>query len=136
MSTIQQIKERLSRYPGVTCEADESQITVRSLELEGFDVSVMVRPGRYTVAFEGWHEEFTSEEDALNCVAFGLSPVCRLRVDYLGDSPVRWTVEALRQGEWHSDSTVSLLLVPFWRQRRTIYKCNRLIPPEHLRTPK
>jgi hypothetical protein len=31
----------------------------------------------YTVYFEGWPEEFTSEDEALDCFAFGLSPKCR-----------------------------------------------------------
>lgn len=42
------------------------------------------------MSFEGWHEAFEQEEEALECVAFGLSAACRLRVDYRGnarDSP-------------------------------------------------
>lgn len=127
MNAIEQIRQRLSRYPDVRYTVDTAGITIHAPGPEGFDVSLATSPGGYTVAFDGWHEEFTSEADALDCVAFGLSVACRLRVEYRGGTPCRWTVEALEGGQWRPDSTTGLLLTPFWRRRRVAYRQNRLL---------
>ena len=76
--------------------------------------------------FEGWHEEFTSEEDALNYFGFGLSPKCRLRIFYRGGTQTRWVVEGFEDGEWIPDSETGLLLQPFWRSGRIEYRQNHL----------
>jgi hypothetical protein len=52
---------------------------VHPRDRSGFTVGLRITPSGFTVYFEGWHEEFTSEDEALNCFAFGLSPKCRLR---------------------------------------------------------
>ncbi len=127
LSAIPEIERRLAKYPNVRYEADESQITIRAQGPEGFDVSLEVASDGYRVSFEGWHEEFSSEAEALNCLAFGLSTACRLRTDYRGDFPYRWTVEGLDNGSWQADSTTGLVLFPFWRRRRVAYRQNAVI---------
>jgi hypothetical protein len=88
--------------------------------------------GGHTVFFEGWHEEFTSEQDVLECVVFGLSQSCRLAVALRGSYPTTWTVEALEDDTWTPLSVTGLFMQPFWRRVRIEYRSNRLFD---VRTP-
>lgn len=127
MSAIETIKARLAKYPHAQFTATETSIVVEPYKPDGFKVRLDVRPGGFTVSFEGWHEEFESENEALNCFAFGLSSACRLRTDLRGGFPYRWTVESLEDGRWVSDSTTGLLVFPFWRPRRTLHRQNHFV---------
>ena len=131
MSAIQRIKDKLVKYPQVKYVVTTTSIVVYPLSSNGFAVSLHTsRPSsehRYTVHFDGWHEDFESEEEALNCFAFGLSDSCRLRVAKRGRRRYRWTVEAFTDGGWREDSTVGLFMFPFWRQRVIVYLQNDLI---------
>jgi hypothetical protein len=77
MNVIDQIKVKLQKYPHVRYEAEESSITVFPPSENGFEVSMYVgEPGlheRFSVFYNGWHEEFLDEEEAMECFAFGLS---------------------------------------------------------------
>jgi hypothetical protein len=128
MAAIEQIRQRLSQYPQVRYTTDAGGITIHAPQPDGFDVSLVTSPRGYTIVFDGWHETFTSETEALHCVAFGLSTACRLRVEYRGATAYRWTVEALEGGQWRPDSTTGLLFAPWWRRHRVAYRQNRLIP--------
>jgi hypothetical protein len=110
MSAIERVTERLQRRPGVASG--------------GFAVSLTEGTDEWVVRFDGWHEHFTSEDEALNCFAFGLSDRCRLRVLYRGSFPYRWTVEERTEHGWRDDSTTGLMLFPFWRRSRTEYRQN------------
>ena len=103
-------------------------IEVRPADENGFTVGLHEGAGEIVVSFEGWHEHFKAEFEALNCFAFGLSESCRLRVGYRGAMPVSWTVEAARDGTWIPDSKTGLLFVPFWRSKRVRYLQNRWLP--------
>src|SRR5262245_36292620 len=108
--------------------ATADSIEVQPADADGFVVGLHQTSRQCTVSFEGWHEEFQSETEALNCFAFGLSASCRLRVLYRGESPVSWTVEAFRDGAWSSDSETGLILTPFWRRKHVRYLQNRWLP--------
>lgn len=61
-------------YPQVKYALNERSITVHPPDPNGFSVSLYLLGPRYTVHFDGWHEEYDSEDDALNCVAFARAP--------------------------------------------------------------
>jgi hypothetical protein len=103
-------------------------IEIAPVDSNGFVVALRESGGRVTVNFDGWHEGFASEMDALNCFAFGLSESCRLRVAYRGAMAVRWAVEAQCEGDWRSDSETGLILVPFWRRRSVRHLQNHWLP--------
>lgn len=128
MSVIDKIKAKLENYPQVRYEADSNNIHVFPTTNEGFTVWLNIDDrGVYTVNFDGWHEHFDNEEEALNCFAFGLSNKCRLKVQLRGNFPHKWTVE-YKQGEgWVEDSTHALLVSPFWKPERIVYLTNDLI---------
>jgi hypothetical protein len=127
MNAIEKIKAKLSKYPDVRYSESADEIEVHPRDQSGFTVGLRITPSGFTVYFEGWHEEFSSEDEALNCFAFGLSPDCRLAVVLRGNTETKWVVESLKDGKWTPDSETGLLLQPFWRSARIEYRQNNLL---------
>ena len=127
--TIQKIIERLKKYPDVTYSATDDTITVDPKNEKGFSVSIGVGPRDIIVSADFWHEHFDidNEDEAMNCFAFMLSDSCRLKVDYRGQKPKRWTIESYEDGNWVGDSTTGLFNFNFWSPTRTEYFQNDLI---------
>jgi hypothetical protein len=133
MSVIETIADRLRHhYPSLPTRIEGCTITIEPCDKDGFSVWLCNEGGSYTVGFDGWHEEFDSEEQALNCFAFGLSGDCRLKVVFRGSFAYRWTVESKTNGAWREDSTTGLLVFPFWRRPRVVYRMNgrKAVAPE------
>ena len=127
MNPIEEIKTRLRKYPHAKYESNDSSISVFPTTDKGFTVELIVNQKVYTVSFNGWHENFQSEEEAFNCFAFGLSNECRLKEYRRGNFAYRWSVESQENGEWIEDSTTGLLLFPFWKKAEVCYLQNNLI---------
>jgi len=127
MTVIDEVKAKLAKYPDVQYSETSDSIEVHPVDDSGFAVGLRVSGERFTVWFEGWHEEFDSAREALNCFAFGLSEECRLSVTYRGAAAVRWVVESRQGGSWVEDSEVGLMIAPFWRQQSVAKKQNHLI---------
>ena len=128
MSAVQTIANRLKeRHPSLSSLVEGDTIIIEPLDEDGFRVWLQADGGSYVVGFDGWHESFDSEEEALNCFAFGLSEDCRLKVVYRGAFAHRWTVESKTDLGWQEDSTTGLLIFPFWRRPRTGYRTNHVI---------
>lgn len=107
---------------------DGSTIKVESGTDDGFCIWLTENQSGYTVGFDGWHEEFEDEEEALATFAFGLSDDCRLKVLQRGNMDCAWAVEGKDvNGEWTGDSTTGLLITPFWRKRKIVYRQNHVI---------
>lgn len=79
MTAIETIKEKLKKYPHITFEETENYISVLPTSDKGFTVSLEISRDVFKVFYNGWHEDFEDEKDALNCFAFGLSNECRLK---------------------------------------------------------
>jgi hypothetical protein len=127
MKLLEEIQERLHKYPDVKYEIDTSSISVLPVSNEGFTVRLDVVQDRCTVSFNGWHEEFQRKDDALNCFAFGLSDECRLEEVRRGNFAYRWTVESMQNGKWVADSETGFFFFPFWKKKEVRYLQNRLI---------
>jgi hypothetical protein len=127
MNPIEEIKTKLRKYPHVKYETAGSSITVLPTSDSGFTVGFEGSTGRYTVFFNGWHEEFNDAAEALDCFAFGLSDECRLKEYRRGRFPYRWVVESKQNGEWVADSETGLFLFPFWKRAEVVYLQNNLI---------
>jgi hypothetical protein len=127
MNAIQKIKTKLSAYRDVQYSESADGIEVHPRNQSGFTVGLCITPSGFTVNFDGWHEEFTSEDEALDCFAFGLSPKCRLAIVFRGDTETKWVVEGLENGAWTPDSETGLLLQPFWRSARVEYRQNHVL---------
>jgi hypothetical protein len=132
-SVIQEIKERLKKYPAVCYEETPSSLTVLPADDSGFAVCIMGDESRWTVSFDDWHEEFDDGETALNCFAFGLSEHCRLEVRSRGSFDHAWTLqERDDEGNWFSCdrygcATTGLLVFPFWLPRKIRHLQNHVI---------
>lgn len=131
MSTIDNIRERLKKHPALKVRYSDNAVTIEPQAPNGFSVSLEESHGKYTVSFDGWHEEFDTAEEALDCFALGLSDQCRLRVELKGGVAYRWTLEFLVKGAWMEDSTTGSLLYPFWMQRQVIFRQNSVIIGPH-----
>ena len=129
MNLIDDIKVRLNKYPDARYQSDASSITVFSESSDGFSITLVVNHGNsYTISFEGWHEDFEAEEEALNAFALGLSVQCRLKEYRRGNFAYKWTVEYLDdEGQWKEESTTGLLLFPFWKRSTVRYLQNNLL---------
>jgi hypothetical protein len=127
MSAVQRITERLLCHPELVYRVSVSTITVEPPTPNGFAMSLTEAAGEWVVRFDGWHEHFGSEDEAVSCFLFGLSDRCRLRIQYRGSLPSSWTLEE-RTGEgWQADSTTGLLLFKFWRRPRVEYRQNAVM---------
>jgi hypothetical protein len=125
MSVIQTIAERLrEHHPSLSTRLEGDTVIVDPLGADGFQVWLRAASGSFVVGFDGWHEHFDSEHEALECFAFGLGGDCRVKIVYRGSRAHRWTLEFNADGVWREDSTTGLLLYPFWRRPRTVYRTN------------
>jgi hypothetical protein len=125
---VDQLVAKLARYPEANVTRAEDSISIRPPGDTGFTVELHVGAARYTVVFDGgWHEEFDTEEEAINCVGFGLSSSCRLAVTYRGSTPNSWAVQSRQGSDWKTDSVTGLLIFPFWRRPRVVFKQNDLV---------
>jgi hypothetical protein len=111
MTAIERIKARFSAHPEIKYSEGPNEIDVKPSENSGFSVGFRNTPTGFTVNFQGWHEEFTSEEEALD-----------------------WVVESLKDGKWTPDSETGLLLQPFWRSARIEYRQNNLLGRDSIRS--
>ena len=130
MDVIKELKALLGKYPHAKVESGDSSVSVMPTSSDGFTVSLVVNHDSCTVSFNGWHEDFQDQEEALNCFAFGLSSHCRLKESRRGRVACKWTVESKEDGEWVEESTTGLLLFPFWRKEKIRYLQNTLIDAE------
>jgi hypothetical protein len=127
MKAIQEIKTRLQKYPDVKYEAGANHIRVFPTSREGFAVELTAAKNDYMVHFNGWHETFADEEEALNCFAFGLSTECRLKEYRRWRVAYKWTIEYKEADNWIEDSTTGLLIYPFWGKLEIRYLQNDII---------
>jgi hypothetical protein len=128
MSASQQLVERLLERRDFTVYVSGNTIVAKPHSADGFTVSLLERDNDWLVSFDGWHEHFIAEDRAIACFEFGLSDHCRLKIEYRGSFPHRWTVEVQSGNAWRADRVVGLLLFPFWRSARTEYRQNAVRP--------
>jgi hypothetical protein len=140
MSTIiEEIRERLGRYPEAEVEFEESSVTYLPSSPDGFVVRLCVHPGHgdatqewYSVHYNGSHEEFNRRSAAVMTFGFGLSTGCRLREYSRLGRAYRWVVDWWDQDKqgWKPSWEIIQFTAPFWQfwNRTTMkYLQNRLI---------
>lgn len=122
---LDRIEAKLLRM-GASFERTATSIAVHPASADGFEVGFAVDDRSFLVWFAGWHEPFTTADEALSAFTWGLSAECRLRVTYRGSIAVAWTTQHVVDGAWHDDSTTGWLLTPFWLPKRQVFKQNHL----------
>jgi len=133
---IDEIREKMMRFPLAHIEYDETSITYLPSASDGFAVRLVVYPGtpqeRYSVYFNGSHEEFVHPRDAILTFGYGLSTDCRLREYVRLGRAYRWIVDVWdeKTQQWKPDWEICWFTMPFWQfwRRPTVrYLQNRLI---------
>ncbi|MDP6969131.1 MAG: hypothetical protein QGG88_08470 [Gammaproteobacteria bacterium] len=125
MDVYQEIRERIKKYPNALLTEESYGLSVTPEG--GFTVWIASNDKYYSVGFEGWHEDFDSAEEALECFAWGLSNKCRLKIYNKGTNSYKWVTQSLENDEWENVSTTCLLFFAFWKKSNIIYKQNNLI---------
>lgn len=127
MTAIEEIRARFERkHPILNFVVQGNSLTVPAFHENGFDVILLESDRDWMVSYDGWHEHFDNKEDALGCFGFAFSEKCRLKVFLCGDSPYKWTVETIENGNWTEMSTTGLIPFTFWRRKKVVYKQNSL----------
>jgi hypothetical protein len=127
MNVIAKVKEKLLNYPQVIFDETENSISILPNSDKGFTVTLDTSYDNFKVFYNGWHEDFEVEEEALNCFAFGLSSECRLKEVCRNNIPYKWTLEYKENGKWVTESTTSLFNFSFWQKQTIHYLQNDLI---------
>jgi hypothetical protein len=135
--TIKTIREQLSKYKNIDfIEENNNSITIKQQSDNSFPITLLVKNNKYFVYFKGWYKEFSTEEEALDCFAYGLSADCRLKVISSGDVEYKWILEYEEKGQWKEDSEIGIALFPFWQKKHTTYFQNTIISHEQLKGKK
>lgn len=132
---IEQITQKLAKYPSARFENDHSSVTYLPEAEDGFTVRLVVKQTRigakYTVFYNGCHEEFSTWQRATEIFAFGLSNGCRLHEYSRHGKPYRWIGEVQQEDNtWRPDWETIAWSAPFWQfwhRPQIRYLQNRLI---------
>ena len=118
MNLFEEIKSKLKDVSDIETIEEDRCFSVILKASNSFDVSLHIDEEEYTVCFgDGWHEHFSSEEEALRCFFYGLTDKYRMKILIRGGKPYRWIVETFDEGNWEFVSSTGLLFFPFWRKK-------------------
>ena len=135
-SILDEIERRLARLPQVRVKRDTSSIRCFPCEPNGFEVSLKLINNnfcqKYSVCYDGSHEEFSSRGEAVMAFGFGLSNGCRLKEYCRKGKAYRWIVEIWDVNErgWRpfwDFSEWTGVVQQFWPTPTIRYLQNRLI---------
>ena len=121
---IARARRKLDRCPGVSYTWTSRSVEVPAPSPGGFPIRLQITRRGFRVHLGGWWRDFDRDDDALDCLDFGLSKGCRLAVEYRGASEIAWTVESREFGSWRPHHRARRILAPFWGPRRTEYQQN------------
>ena len=118
--------ERLEQHPGLTYRVAPDCVRIEPPSPAGFAVELRSHHRQWTVFLgnAGFHETFTSAEDALDFIAWCYSGTARVREVWRGSMPEKVVLEAHVDGKWDFASETGFFLVPFWRKRREVVLVN------------
>jgi hypothetical protein len=125
------LKQKLEYYgPVPFIEKKDGSIEVPSTGEVGFSVSASVGDHGISVGYERWHwhEDFETDDEAVNCFMSGVFGEARLAVTRRGNFAHSWTVEILDDGRWVPFTTTAYFLFPFWRKATVHYLRNDRTP--------
>ena|SRR5258708_6438849 len=133
-SIIEEICERMKRYPHAGLEHDDSSVTYHPSSPSGFIVQLIVRQGgsreHYWIYYGGCRQEMAQQACAIVTFGFGLSTGCRLRVYSRGRRPYHWIIDLWYETSWKADWETydfSSVFWHFWRRPKVHCLQNRLI---------
>ena len=126
MDVIKELKEILKKYPEVQYEYKNGWFTVKPQE-GGFPVMLTTSDRGTMVSWGGWHEDFTDQQEAIDCFMSGLMSKSRLKVFFRGNFEYRWVAETFYKEQWTNAGSTVLIFYPFWKKKRIEYFQNNQI---------
>ena len=119
----------LEKCPLAQYELGKDLVRVLPATPDGFEVVIeQIWENHYSVTYGGWHEDFYSLEEALECFFLGLTNHCRLKVCSKDGNPFRWTVEYWDDPNWRKRSTRATWSHRILTPAVTAYLQNDLLP--------
>lgn len=114
--------EKLQQHPELTYHEAPGRVRVDPPGPDGFAVELRSAENKWTVFLgeAGFHETFTSPEEALEFIAWCYSGDARVKEVWRGRSPQKAILEGHENGEWRTVSETGFICVPFWRERREV----------------
>ena len=114
--------EKLQRHPELAYSETPCGVRIAPPSSSGFAVELRSDDNEWTVFLgnAGFHQGFTSAEQALNFIAWCYSGTARVREVWRGSLPQKVFLEGREDGDWRSVSETGFFLVPFWRERREV----------------
>jgi len=135
MKTTEKIKKLIDRIPDLNFEESKNYFSILPSDKKGFKVWMSIKDKYMTVGYDGWHEEFDIENDAIRCFIYGLTNKCRLKVFKRGKVVYKWIMQAFEDDQWLDFSSTIILFVPFWRKKEIIFLQNNISIEEILENP-
>ena len=83
-SVIVRTRRKLSRCPELSVTSGRYWLRVDPRPTAVFPSTCGCTPAVFSVRLGGWTRRFDRDDDAIDCVEFGLSSACRLLVEYRG----------------------------------------------------
>jgi hypothetical protein len=113
---------KLAQHPELAYSEALGCVRIEPPSPDGFAVELRSDDHKWAVFLgdAGFHESFTSAEEALNFIAWCYSGAARIREVWRGASPQKVALEAHENGEWRLVSETGFMFVPFWRERREV----------------
>jgi len=103
-------------------------------DADGFDVEIHASPNCLVVYADAAHSEVEDPpelqervREALRWVQDLLSPRTRLRIQFAGSAPYRWSVEVFEDGKWKVVFLTGLLFWNFFGRRHEVIRQNRIV---------
>ena len=126
---IKRIKEEFKVYDKIIFEEKDESIILKTQEKNGFDISIFIDESECTVYYEGWHEHFqiNDEYDILECIRFGLSDKCRIKIISRRSSDCTWILEAFETNKWIPYNSTGLIFCCWWCKKHIRYLSNKII---------
>lgn len=118
---------RLDLYRALkSLKAEARSAAIAPAHPGGFETSIHACGGTYSISIGGLVQDFDTLDEAVTWAARAQQPDRRLRIDYAGRHPVRWTLERLKPDGTIEEELVSgrTYLIASLLHRRTEYLSN------------
>jgi len=125
------LRPKLEYYgPVHLVEKKDGSVEIAPADESGFNVCAASADEGITVGYERWHwhEDFESDDEAMNCFMSGVFGESRLAVKKRGNFAHSWTAEVLTDGRWIPFSETAYFFFPFWRKSTILYLRNNRTP--------
>ena len=121
-----QIKEML-KDAGIPYEAAYYYVGIFSQNPNGFSIFAREDRNGIIISALGWHEKFWNAKEAFEKILLLLSEKARLKAQYRGNVPYRWTLQYQQRRNWIDQSSVGLSFYPLFEKETVVFLQNHFV---------